>query len=83
MSGTRINPINVFILSDKIFNKSVPKSIDLRPGYEMEYIKNYFAYNGYSIPFDFEKELEAEKLFDNLSIIRSYETPQQWAGRVR
>ncbi|GES93514.1 hypothetical protein GLOIN_2v986619 [Rhizophagus clarus] len=49
----------------------------------MEYIKNYYAYIGYSTPFDFEKALEAEKIFDNLSIIRSHETPQQWADRVR
>jgi hypothetical protein len=61
----------------------VPKLTNLRSGYEMEYIKKYYAYIGYSIPFDFEKALEAEKIFDNLSIIRSHETPQQWADRVR
>jgi len=43
------------------FNKSVPKPTNLRPGYEMEYIKNYYACIGYSTPFDFEKTLEAEK----------------------
>jgi len=56
---------------------------NLRPGYEMKYIKNYYAYISYSTPFDFEKALEAEKKFDNLSIIRSHETPQQWADQVR
>ena len=44
-------------------------------------ITNYC--NKYSTPFDFEKALEAEKIFDNLSIISSHETPQQWADRVR
>ena len=87
MSGIHINRPRpnkcIYIILDKIFNKSVPKPTNLRPGYEMEYIKNYYAYISYSTPFDFEKALEAEKKFDNLSIIRSHETPQQWADRVR
>ncbi|PKY58986.1 hypothetical protein RhiirA4_481359 [Rhizophagus irregularis] len=48
----------------------------------MEYIKNYYAYIGYS-PFDFEKALEAKKIFDDLSIISSHKTPQQWANQIK
>ena len=87
MSGTHINRARsnkcIYIILDKIFNKSVPKPTNLHPGYEMKYIKNYYAYIDYSIPFDFEKALEAEKIFDNLSIISSHETPQQQADQVR
>jgi hypothetical protein len=61
----------------------VPKPINLHPGYEMEYIKNYYAYISYSTSFDFEKALEAEKISDNLSIIRLHETSQQWADQVK
>ena len=87
MLGSHINKLKsnkyIYIVLDKIFNKSVPKPTNLHSGYEIEYIKNYYAYISYSTPFDFEKALEAEKNFDNLSIIRSHETPQQWTDWVR
>src|SRR5215207_5037886 len=68
------------IILDKVYNESVPKPINLRSGYDIEYIRNYY---GFPYPGQFEKMIEVEKRYDNLSIISSYETPQQWAIRVR
>src|SRR5947199_5236824 len=84
MSGTHINRPRpgkfIDIILDEIYNKSVPKPINLRPGYDIDYIrKRYGFYN----PGQFEKMVEDEKIYDNLSIIGSYETPWQWAIRVR
>ena len=70
----------VTIILDKIYNKSVPKPTSLRPGYDIEYSKAYCHI--YSIE-QIEKMVEMEKIYDNLSIIRSFETPQQWAIRVK
>ena len=70
----------VTIILDKIYNKSVPKPISLYPGYDIEYSKAYCHI--YSID-QIEKMVEMERIYDNLSIIRSYETPQQWAIRVK
>ena len=87
MSGIHINRSRpnkyIYIILDKIFNKFVPKPTNLHSDYEMEYIKNYYAYISYSIPFNFKKAFEAEKKFDNLSIIRLYKTSQQWADWIR
>ena len=66
----------VTIILDKIYNKSVPKPTSLRPGYDIEYSKAYCHI--YSIE-QIEKMVEMEKIYDNLSIIRSFETPQQWS----
>ncbi|CAB5394336.1 unnamed protein product [Rhizophagus irregularis] len=79
MSGTHINRPRpnkcIDIILDNDYNKIVPKPINLRPGYDIEYIRNKYAfpYSG-----QFEKMIEVEKKYDNLSIISSYETPQQW-----
>src|SRR3954447_7934526 len=70
----------ITIILDKIYNKSVPKPTSLRPGYDIEYSKAYCHI--YSIE-QIEKMVKMEKMYDNLSIIRSYETPQQWAIRVK
>ncbi|GBB95945.1 hypothetical protein RclHR1_02650016 [Rhizophagus clarus] len=82
MSGTYINRPRpnkwIGIIIDKYYNKTVPKPINLRPGYDIEYIRNR-----YQFPDKFEKMIEVEKIYDNLSIIGLYETPQQWAIRVR
>ena len=64
----------VTIILDKIYNKSVPKPTSLRPGYDIEYSKAYCHI--YSID-QIEKMVEMKRIYDNLSIIRSYETPQQ------
>ncbi|PKK58414.1 hypothetical protein RhiirC2_857795 [Rhizophagus irregularis] len=72
--------MSVTIILDKIYNVSVPKPTSLRPGYDIEYTKAHCRI--YTIE-QFEKMLWMERLYDNLSIIRSYETPQQWADRVR
>ncbi|PKY59018.1 hypothetical protein RhiirA4_514131 [Rhizophagus irregularis] len=84
MSGTHINRPRpnkcIDIILDNDYNKIVPKPINLRPGYDIEYIRNRY---GFPYPGQFEKMIEVEKKYDNLSIISSYETPQQWAIRVK
>ncbi|GBC04946.1 hypothetical protein RclHR1_05970003 [Rhizophagus clarus] len=82
MSGTYINRPGpnkwIGIIIDKYYNKTVPKPINLRPGYDIEYIRNTYQF---PFPDKFEKMIEVEKIYDNLSIISLYETPQQWAIR--
>ncbi|GBC05315.1 hypothetical protein RclHR1_06170019 [Rhizophagus clarus] len=84
MSGTYINRPGpnkwIGIIIDKYYNKTVPKPINHRPGYDIEYIRNTYQF---PFPDKFEKMIEVEKIYDNLSIISLYETPQQWAIRVR
>ena len=84
MSGNIVNRPRpgkfIDIILDEVYNKSVPKPINLRPGYDIEYIRNRY---GFLYPGQFEKMVEVEKKYDNLSIISSYETPQQWAIRVK
>jgi hypothetical protein len=79
MSGTYINRRSpskcINIILDEVFNKSVPKPTNLRPGYDMDYIGTYKAYRGTVYPGEFGKMIEAEKRYDNLSIINSCETP--------
>ena len=60
------------IIIDEVFNKTVPKPINLRPGYDMRYI-NANARN-YRCAFNLKKIIETEKHYDNLSIIRLRET---------
>jgi hypothetical protein len=55
-----------------IYNKTVPKPINLRPGYDMEYVANCRYYSDYN---QFKKMVEIEKQYDYLSIIRPHETP--------
>src|SRR4051794_17519688 len=38
---------------------------------------------GFPYPDQFEKMIEVKKIYDNLSIISLYETPQQWAIYVK
>src|ERR1044072_882184 len=70
----------VTIILDKIYNKSVPRPINLRPGYDMEHV---FNYRSQTDNYRYEKVVEIEKQYDHLSIIRPHETPQQWANRIR
>src|SRR5581483_4178706 len=70
----------VKIILDKIYNKIVPKPINLHPGYDIEYV---FNYQPQTDNYRYEKVVEIEKQYDYLSIIRPHETPQQWANRVR
>ena len=63
--------------------KSVPKPVNLRPGYDLEYVNKYQAKCGGYDYNRFAKMIEIERRYDNLSVIRSHETPQQWAIRVR
>src|ERR1051325_8593570 len=70
----------VKIIIDRVYNKIVPKPINLRPGYDMEHV---FNYRPQTDEYRYEKVVEIEKQYDYLSIIRPHETPQQWANRVR
>ncbi len=70
----------VKIILDNIYNKAVPKPINLHPGYDMKHVANY--YHGH-INEQFKKVVEIEKQYDYLSIIRPHETPQQWVNHVR
>ncbi|GES94262.1 hypothetical protein GLOIN_2v1792321 [Rhizophagus clarus] len=68
MSGTYINRPRpnkwIGIIIDKYYNKTVPKPINLRPGYDIEYIRNR-----YQFPDKFEKMIEVEKIYDNLLLL--------------
>ena len=70
----------VKIIIDRVYNKIVPKPINLRPGYDMEHV---FNYQHQTDNYRYEKVVEIEKEYDYLSIIRPHETSQQWANRVR
>src|SRR6266540_3394458 len=70
----------VTIILNKVYNKSVPKPNNLRPEYDLEHIHNVQTYND---NYRLEKVVEIERRYDYLSIIRSYEIPQQWAFHVR
>ena len=66
----------VMIILDKVFNKSVPKPVNLRPGYDLEYVNKYQGKCG---GYDYNrlaKMIEIERRYDDLSIIRPRETPQ-------
>ncbi len=60
----------VKIILDKIYNKTVPKPVNLRPGYDMEHVFNY-QHNGFDYN-RFKKMVEIEKQYDYLSIIRPH-----------
>ena len=69
MPGTMVT-----IILDKIYNKSVPRPINLCPGYDMEYV---FNYRSQTDNYWYEKVVEIEKQYDHLSIIKPHEIPQQ------
>ena len=81
MTGTHINRTRpnkcINIILDKDFNKIVPKPINNRPGFDINYLRAYAINYSPSYANKFEKVLEVEKRYDNLSVIRSHETPQQ------
>jgi hypothetical protein len=58
----------VKIILDKIYNKSVPKPINL---HDMEHV---FKYHPQTDEYRYEKVVEIEKQYDYLSIIRPHET---------
>ncbi|RIA82768.1 hypothetical protein C1645_880861 [Glomus cerebriforme] len=64
------------IILDKVYNKTIPKPINLQPGYDMKHVVNY---QHYTDVYQIEKVVEIEKQYDNLSIIKPHEMPQQWA----
>ena len=69
------------IILDERYNKVVPKPVNNRPGYDMKYVSAYMR--NHRSNTDLEKIIKIEKIYDYFSIIRSHETPQQWAVRVR
>jgi hypothetical protein len=70
----------VKIILDNIYNKSVPKPINLHPGYDMEHV---FNYRPQTDNYQYKKVVEIEKQYDHLSIIRPHKISQQWAVRIR
>jgi len=68
------------IILDEVHNQSVPKLINFRSEYDIEYIRNNY---GFPYSGQFEKMIEVKKIYNNLSIINLYETPQQWAIRIK
>ena len=62
----------VKIILDKIYNKTVPKPINFRPEYDMEYVFNYYSQTD---NYQYEKVVKIEKQYDHLSIIRPHKTP--------
>ena len=59
----------VKIILDKIYNKTVPKPINLCPGYDMKHIFNNYPQTD---NYRYEKVVEIEKQYDYLSIIRPH-----------
>ena len=66
------------ILGNK--KRKLPKPINNRPGYDMNYLTSCFSKYYGGRPKNF---FENERAYDTLSRIRFNETPQQWAIRVR
>ena len=64
----------VKIILDNIYNKAVPKPINLHPGYDMEHVANYYRDH---LNKQIKEVIEIKKQYDYLSIIRPHETPQQ------
>ena len=62
----------ISIIIDEVYNKTVSKPINFRSGYDMRYISSYMR--NYRYGTDLEKIIKTEKLYDDLSIIRSRET---------
>jgi hypothetical protein len=60
----------------------LPKPNNLRPGYDLDYVRKCHISNIHD-PGQRNEMIEKERLYDNLSIIRFHETPQQWALRVK
>src|SRR2546423_6005978 len=84
MSGNIVNRPRpnkfINIILDEVYNQSMPKPINLRSEYDIEYIRNNY---GFPYSGQFEKMIEVKKIYNNLSIINLYETPQQWAIRIK
>ncbi|CAG8467666.1 20331_t:CDS:2 [Racocetra persica] len=64
------------IIIDEVFNKLVPKPINLRPEYDLEYVKKYYVKCGSYNYNCVENICKLEKRYNDLAIIRPYETPQ-------
>ncbi|CAJ0834140.1 12294_t:CDS:2 [Entrophospora sp. SA101] len=60
-------------------DRTLPKPINNRPGYDMKYImsliSHYYAYSDKR----YKQLFDTERLYDTLSVIQPNETPQQWA----
>ena len=63
------------IIIDEIYNKSVPKPVNFRPGYDLDYvIKDLAQANCYNYN-RVENICKIEKKYDDLAIIKLHETP--------
>ncbi len=61
----------VKIIIDRVYNKTVPKPINLHPGYDMKHV---FNCRPQTDNYWYEKVVKIEKQYDYLSIIRPHET---------
>ncbi|CAG8594705.1 22046_t:CDS:2, partial [Racocetra persica] len=60
------------IIIDEVFNKSVPKLINLRPEYDLKYVKKYYVKCGSYNYNRVENMCKLEKRYNDLAIIRPY-----------
>ncbi|CAG8465498.1 23236_t:CDS:2 [Racocetra persica] len=67
----------------EVFNKSVPKPINLRPEYDLEYVKKYYVECGSYNYNCVENMCKLEKRYNDLAIIKPREIPQQWVIRIK
>ena len=56
----------VIIILNKVYNKSVSKSNNLHPGYDLKYVHNVQTYND---NYRLKKVVKIERRYDYLSII--------------
>ncbi|RIB09310.1 hypothetical protein C2G38_2209278 [Gigaspora rosea] len=78
-----MSSVSISIIIDK--KAKSQKIINNHPGYDMKYVESYiYKYCGINDFQQFFDELfETERRYDILSVIKPYETPVQWAIRVR
>ena len=57
------------IIIDEVFNKSVPKPINLRPGYDLEYVKKYNVEYSSSNFNHVENMCKLKKSYNNLALL--------------
>src|SRR5580704_4634245 len=68
-------------MSEDTLNSALNVKINNRPGYNMNYYREYLG--NYSIISNTEKFLNNEKFYDKLSIMGMGESPAQWKLRVK
>ncbi|CAG8729593.1 5519_t:CDS:1, partial [Racocetra fulgida] len=62
-------------------NRALPKPFNIRPGFDMKYVKSYILNYTGSYGNKLNQVFNNERWFDNLSTIKHNETPFQWSLR--